>query len=761
MRSSIQFITTPTADTPGTALLLHFDDKRYIIGNIHEGLQRAGLQVGARFYKAKDILITGKTDWHSHGGLFGLILTLADATQASAASRADNAKVKLERRRAREEEELLNSTKRTKNGRSESTASPRQTHVHEEDPTVTLHGGQNLTHTVATARSFIFRRGTPLKVVEHHPEKIADSERNWEPTWEDERVQVWAMAITPVVNDKNPHPASPRKRSLGEYMDGQSQASIEIDEKSPVQIKTPEARGENGQQIRDLAVSEMFSSTWHHDNLVETPLDEVVLPAALFVRDPHSKQLHRYSGPLPDGTTPVPNIKVLVRKPWPGALIDHLPPTKPSEIAMSYIIRNQQQRGKFKPDVAKSLNVPLGPLWAELARGFEVESLDGKIVSPGMVLMPSKGGTGFAVVDLPSKDYVRDLIERPEWDAQKVMTGIEAIIWILGPGVSSDQKLRQFIDDKKHLKHIISSSDHCPNRLVQTSAATAAIRHHQIDPLRFPIPLHSNVAMCPLDQPAQGLLDVADRPLQPGLLAKPGLKVDLAPNFGITENLVVPYLNTALVAQTTPRGVLEYAQSARNKIKHGVAEATSDQALPCSDAEIICLGTGSALPSPYRNVSGTLLRVPGYGSYLLDCGENTLGQLKRIFTETELAEIFHDLKLIWISHLHADHHLGISSVIKAWYREVHGVDYAKRRSTSSIEQHLDPAKFLKQGKRLFVVAHEYMTRWLKEYSSVEDFGYHQIIPVVSLPVQRNFPDRCNLVWNGFDIGFNTATDPEV
>src|SRR5687768_1491515 len=37
MRSYVQIITTPTADTPGTTLLLHFDNKRYIIGNVSEG----------------------------------------------------------------------------------------------------------------------------------------------------------------------------------------------------------------------------------------------------------------------------------------------------------------------------------------------------------------------------------------------------------------------------------------------------------------------------------------------------------------------------------------------------------------------------------------------------------------------------------------------------------------------------------------------------------------------------------------------------
>ena len=167
------------------------------------------------------------------------------------------------------------------------------------------------------------------------------------------------------------------------------------------------------------------------------------------------------------------------------------------------------------------------------------------------------------------------------------------------------------------------------------------------------------------------------------------------------------------------------------------------------NAEIICLGTGSALPSLERNVSATLLRVPGSGSYLLDCGENTLGQLRRMFAPEKLQKIFEDLKLIWISHLHADHHLGTTSVIKAWYDAVHGGDPVKRPRADKLELLMDPASYLKEAKKLYVVADGQMARWLDEYSSVEDFGYDQTIPL-KLGKNKNI-----LEWNGLDLGFHS------
>lgn len=47
------------------------------------------------------------------------------------------------------------------------------------------------------------------------------------------------------------------------------------------------------------------------------------------------------------------------------------------------------------------------------------------------------------------------------------------------------------------------------------------------------------------------------------------------------------------------------------------------------NVEIVLLGTGSSQPSKYRNVSSIFINLFSKGSLLLDCGEGTLGQLKR------------------------------------------------------------------------------------------------------------------------------------
>lgn len=68
------------------------------------------------------------------------------------------------------------------------------------------------------------------------------------------------------------------------------------------------------------------------------------------------------------------------------------------------------------------------------------------------------------------------------------------------------------------------------------------------------------------------------------------------------------------------------------------------------------------------SVSGTLIQIPGHGNILLDCGENTWGQLTRSFGDdlshsTGAWQVLRDIKCIFLSHMHGDHHMGLSKIL--------------------------------------------------------------------------------------------------
>jgi ribonuclease Z len=61
-------------------------------------------------------------------------------------------------------------------------------------------------------------------------------------------------------------------------------------------------------------------------------------------------------------------------------------------------------------------------------------------------------------------------------------------------------------------------------------------------------------------------------------------------------------------------------------------------------------------------VSGTLVQVPNWGNILLDAGEGTWGQLVRQFGD-DVWKALRDLKCVFISHIHGDHHIGLAKIL--------------------------------------------------------------------------------------------------
>ncbi|KAF2104328.1 hypothetical protein NA57DRAFT_28567, partial [Rhizodiscina lignyota] len=700
MLSHIQFISTPTADTPGTTLLLWFDNKRYLVGNVAEGAQRALTQMGAKMVKTSEIFITGRTEWSNVGGLLGMILTLADSIVSAA--------------------EWVNETTRAKKARKGQVLTKEE----EVKPVMKIFGPPNITHMLATARRFIFRKGLPMLPFEIRDEEPKrDAQGVWKPTWEDENIKVWALAIKPEasaqdVTGTGSSSPSGRKRSIHEvYGDDGGTSTPE----------TEAEREERYSQLRHGVVHSMFNSDWQLDQLIEQPLSEVKLPATLFVRNHETRQFEEYTGPLPGGDETVPeDIKVWARKPWPGALIRSLPPTKPAPEAISYVFCNHYQRGKFKPKVATELGVKQGQIRA-LIGGQAVQNSKGETITPDMVLEPGKVGGGVAVVDLPSEEYIAPLIQRSEWKSPDVMTGVGGFIWILAPGLASNPTLQNFMREMGHLNHIISSKDCCPNELAMTSAAAAQMRLNQVDPSRYPLPLYDNKEPQLADERVEATTIELPACAQ---IAHRGQSIRLNPDFRISKEVTQPVELAPVDKMQVSDATLQLAKEAYENIEVDQESLSAWRSkLPSPDAEVITLGTGSALPSKYRNVSATLVRVPGYGSYLLDAGENTLGQLKRLYSPSELHEVLKDLRMIWISHLHADHHLGTTTVIKAWYNANYP-DLQRKPGKVDMTPGLDfnPDQ-LTSVRRLAVVSDTGMLDWLAEYSQVEDFGYSHIAPL--------------------------------
>ncbi|KAK8178026.1 ribonuclease Z mitochondrial precursor [Phyllosticta citrichinensis] len=617
MKASLRVVSTPTADTPSTMVVLNSDSKQYMIGNMGEAMQRTMTELGVRLVKTHDFFLTGRSEWRSLGGLLGMTLTKADQLIAS------------------------NQDKSTKGSG--------------EPVSLNVIGPPNLNYTIATTRRVIFKRGMPLNTFEVTDDPPKGENQELLPSYVDENIRLYPMSVSPLRDQPSPasSTSSGKKRSHDEMNDAVSTSKPNGNE------KPPSAVSQNPAQVAKEVVSNMFNSTWSLDALFETRFSEVKLPAKLFWRAPGSNKI----GPF-DWSAAKHDPIVLAREPWPATKVASLPPVEPALEAVSYLIKTCDIRGKFDGGRADALNVPRGAERGKLALGQTIQLKNGDTITSDMVMGPSRVGMALAVIDLPSVDYVKPLISRSEWEFPEIKDNLQLIVWTLGPGVASDPVLKSFMESLPRVKHLVSSQDLGSNQIIFKKSAGSILRMSHADEKRFKESYSGN-----------------------------------------------PILSHTTYESFQPESSITLAQNAE----------------PIE--LLIPLGTGSAMPSLYRNVSATLVRVPGYGSYLLDCGEGTFGQLQRAFEPAKLIEIFKDLRMIYLSHPHADHILGIIPVIKAWYNIVH----KGRRSSQNARQALDSIRRNPESagatKRLAIVASQPLHGWLAEYSGVEDFGYSQIWPV--------------------------------
>lgn len=677
----VQIVSTPTADTPGGCLVLHFDNRRYLFGRIAEGTQRTMVQRKVSLAKIQDIFLSGCINWEATGGLLGMILTLADLKAASVADVDEKLRSKGKKEKEKDQAGL---------------------------PHLNIHGGKNLVHLLASARRFILRKALPVHTRELQVDPRADLEGKDSPDYEDENIRVWSIPLSKEQPTARPSgQSSPKKRKLSSSSDPRENLAAE----------------EADQNIREAVVKDMFCSKWKLDTLREVRLADVQLPAKIFIRNAQG-HIEPYEGPP---ASEAPNTKVLVRMPWPASQIPELPPTKPSKQSMCYIVKCHSRRGKFDPQAATNFGV-VKTDFKLLTRGESVTGKDGIVVTPDMVMGAQIEGRGFAVIDLPSQDLVDDLLNRHEWSNPEIMKGIDNVYWILSDGITLESPaVRQFVERLSSAKHIILGSAVCPNVPALESPASQSIKMNSIDRDRFPLPVFDNQPTSSLGKELASATEVA----------RTGLKYQLAPKPSFVTDLVVPPMDVKKplweLATYTPQ-VMKLAKVAQQAISQPdfLAEIErAQQDLPSPETEIVPLGTGSAMPSKYRNVSATLIRVPGWGSYILDCGENTLGQLRRAFGYQAADDILWDLRAIYISHAHADHHLGTVSVLSRW-REV-----------------------APEGNKLALIATQKYQDFIREFHQIQDLSPDRIVPVTLRCAGNPLPGRHGTPI--FPPGFDPAT----
>ncbi|KAI0826548.1 hypothetical protein BC628DRAFT_239357 [Trametes gibbosa] len=352
---------------------------------------------------------------------------------------------------------------------------------------------------------------------------------------------------------------------------------------------------------------------------------------------------------------------------------------------LAYLIVGPAVRGKFDAKRAKELGVPIGPIRSKLTRGesitFEVDDGNGgkveRTVKPEDCVAPTEAAQSIIILDVPSPAYIPSVIAsftespffakyRSRKESLRKSHPVHAVFHLCGEGVLEDPQYKMFMKGfSNETHHIISSRQHTPDKIVFERAAFVQAKLNQLDADMFPLPKFDLKPVRDFssitDLPPKAILSqrnhvVPVRPLRPPEIDDKA-KAGEFDGFATTGSL--PELSDAMRKK--------FAEvNDRIKIRIG---RRSPAAKPGDNIVVTPLGTGSAIPTRSRNVSGTLIQIPGRGSILLDCGEGTWGQLARSFGNDPARtvgvwSVLRDLKCIFLSHMHGDHHMGVSKVLQ-------------------------------------------------------------------------------------------------
>ncbi|KAF3626577.1 cox19 family protein [Capsicum annuum] len=388
----------------------------------------------------------------------------------------------------------------------------------------------------------------------------------------------------------------------------------------------------------------------------------------------------------------------------------------PNDTSIVYICKLHDITGKVDKDKAKACGLNPGRKLGQLQKGFSVKSdLLYIEVHPDDVIGPTIPGPIVLIVDCPTEPHAQELLSAQALEAYysdsqsnspETAKVVSCIIHLSPATVINSpvyEKWMRKFDSAQHIMARIPRKHKTTPILVSSAKIGTRLQY-----------------LCPQLFPAPSLPSVGDDVAAPHIKGSAcGLSAE-----NLLKSSAQNLMTSSVFIEELRSEIPEIADAAKNisKFWHKPKEdevelsnrqdssavATEEPSKFCvprclenlqrDDLEIVFLGTGSSVPSKYRNVSSIHVNLFSKGVLLLDCGEGTLAQLKRRYGIIGADSAVRNLKCIWISHIHADHHAGLSRML------------ALRRDLLKGVAH----------EPILVIGPEQIGEFLKEYIKLED-----------------------------------------
>lgn len=301
------------------------------------------------------------------------------------------------------------------------------------------------------------------------------------------------------------------------------------------------------------------------------------------------------------------------------------------------------------------LKVPSGPLVGQLKSGIDVTLPDGRLIKSEDVLDPECGGeqASILVVECATLDalaYVRDnSLLQNYMNGEKKMS---YVVHFTPSNVLSSNEYSEWMNSfGPSCSHIIlnGSGPRLPH--IESIYRNQALLSHLSSKI-FPVFSDFTGTIAQHDECERQENRLFVRPLQRFILRGTPRSGDDPIEIRLTDSNIFSKINDS-----------ENARKAADQFKQVVNESQGCDAFPC----LHFLGTSSAVPSKYRNVSGYLLEVNKNSCIMVDCGEGIYGQMRVLFGDERCLNMLIQLKAIFITHAHQDHMNGLYSMILRRY----------------------------------------------------------------------------------------------
>lgn len=291
--------------------------------------------------------------------------------------------------------------------------------------------------------------------------------------------------------------------------------------------------------------------------------------------------------------------------------------------AACYVCQLAEVKGRFLPEKAKSLGIRPGPDFAKLVNGESIVSQEGKEVHPHQVMDLSTPGPTVLLIDCPDECYTTSLFSASAFDPYFDMEreGDVVIVHLTPYEIVKEKRYMEWmIRFGKKAEHIFVNERSANATAIMLQATRLQCKLNLIDDRYFPLPRNASSATNAWHPegsiPGKDLLKYILKPIA---------------KKGVDDSVVsAPFSFEECISSARKDHFSALAAIDAFRRERSLKDSCLVQRWP-NELEITFLGTGSAVPSKHRNVTGIYLDFFERGGMILDCGEGSYGQMIRCF----------------------------------------------------------------------------------------------------------------------------------